>query len=66
VVAIKVCQGDIYMMYCNQTSNFTTENFWISNHYWSSSMRTSRCSGYLTWILVFKIWPLRQMAYISR
>jgi hypothetical protein len=27
VVAIKVCQGDIYMMYCNQTSNFTTENF---------------------------------------
>ncbi len=28
VVAIKVNQGDIYMMYCDQTSNFTIDNFW--------------------------------------
>jgi hypothetical protein len=29
VVAIKVCQGDIYMMDCDQTSKFTTYNFWV-------------------------------------
>jgi hypothetical protein len=28
VVVIKVCQGDIYMMYYDQTSKFTTDNFW--------------------------------------
>ncbi len=28
MVAIKVCQGDIYMMYCDQTSNFSIDNFW--------------------------------------
>jgi len=29
VVAIKVNQGDIYMMYYDQTSNFTIDNFWV-------------------------------------
>ncbi len=28
LTTIKVCQGDIYMMYCDQTSKFTTNNFW--------------------------------------
>jgi hypothetical protein len=28
VVVIKVCQGDIYMMDCDQTSKFTISNFW--------------------------------------
>jgi hypothetical protein len=28
VAAFKVNQGDIYMMYCDQTSKFTTNNFW--------------------------------------
>ncbi len=28
VAIIKVCQGDIYMMYCDQTSKFTIANFW--------------------------------------
>jgi hypothetical protein len=28
VVVIKVCQGDINMMYCHQTSKFTITNFW--------------------------------------
>ncbi len=28
VAAIKVCQGDIYMMYCDQTSKFALDNFW--------------------------------------
>jgi hypothetical protein len=23
-----ICQGDNYMMYCDQTSKFTTNNFW--------------------------------------
>ncbi len=27
VVVIKLCQGDIYMMYYDQTSKFTTDNF---------------------------------------
>jgi len=33
VVAIKVSQGDIYMMYCDQTSKFTAQTFELSNHY---------------------------------
>jgi hypothetical protein len=28
VVVIKVCQSDIYMMYCDQTFKFLTYNFW--------------------------------------
>jgi hypothetical protein len=28
VAAIKVCQGDIFMMDSDQTSKFTTNNFW--------------------------------------
>jgi hypothetical protein len=28
VVVIKVNQVDIYMMYCDQTSKFTIDNFW--------------------------------------
>jgi hypothetical protein len=28
MVVIMVCQGDIYMMYYDQTSKFTTNNFW--------------------------------------
>jgi hypothetical protein len=28
VVAIKVFQGDIYLMYCDQTSKFIIDNFW--------------------------------------
>jgi hypothetical protein len=50
VVVIKVCQGDIYiyMMDCDQTSKFTTDNFWVFKSLLESSMRTSRCGGYLT------------------
>ncbi len=28
VLAIKVCQVDVYNMYSNQTSKFTTNSFW--------------------------------------
>ncbi len=28
VVAIKVCQGDVYSMYYDQTSKFTINSFW--------------------------------------
>jgi hypothetical protein len=28
VATIKVFQGDIYMMYCDQTTKFTKYNFW--------------------------------------
>ncbi len=28
VAIIMVCQGDIYMMYCDQTSKFTVANIW--------------------------------------
>ncbi len=28
VVAIKVCQGDVYNMYCEQTSKFIVDSFW--------------------------------------
>lgn len=28
MVAIKVCQGDIYKIFCDQTSKFITDNFW--------------------------------------
>jgi hypothetical protein len=28
VAVIKVCQGDINMMYCDRTSKFTITNFW--------------------------------------
>jgi hypothetical protein len=28
MVAIMVCQCDIYMMYCDETSKFTIDNFW--------------------------------------
>jgi hypothetical protein len=29
VATIKLCQSDIYMMYCDQTSKFTIDNFWV-------------------------------------
>jgi hypothetical protein len=28
VSTIKVCQGDVYSMYCDQTSKFTIGSFW--------------------------------------
>jgi hypothetical protein len=28
VVAIKDCQGDLYNMYCDQTSKFNIDSFW--------------------------------------
>jgi hypothetical protein len=28
VVAIKLCQGDVYNMYCDKTSKFTVDSFW--------------------------------------
>jgi len=28
VVAIKVCQGNVYNMYCVHTSKFIVDNFW--------------------------------------
>jgi hypothetical protein len=35
VVAIKVCRGDVYSMYCDQTSKFTANSFWAFKHYWN-------------------------------
>jgi len=35
VVIIKVCQGNIYNMYCDQTSKFIVNSFWAFKHYWS-------------------------------
>jgi len=29
VAGIKVCQGDVYNMYCDQTSKFIVDNFWV-------------------------------------
>jgi len=45
VVIIKVCQGNIYNMYCDQTSKFIVNSFWAFKHYWSWSMRISTCVG---------------------
>jgi hypothetical protein len=29
VAAIKVCQSDVYNMYCNHISKFTIDSFWV-------------------------------------
>jgi len=34
VATIKVCQGDVYSMYYDQTSKFTINNFWAFKSLW--------------------------------
>ncbi len=57
VVAIKVYQGDVSNINCDQTLKFTNDNG-PSNHCWSSKVKTSNCIRYLISILEFHIWPL--------
>jgi hypothetical protein len=29
-----VCEGDVYSMYCDQTSKFIIDNFWVFKFLW--------------------------------
>jgi len=47
VVAIKVCQGDVYNTYYDQTSKFTTDNFWA----FKSSLELKHENIHMRWII---------------
>jgi len=47
VVVIKVCQGDVYNMYCVLPGSLQI-TFGHSNHCWNFNTITSKCGGSLT------------------
>jgi len=50
VVAIKVCQGNVYSMYCDHTSKFIIDSFWA----FKSLLNLKHENIHMCWIIDVK------------